>query len=133
MGSRRLPAILLVSFGLLSLVLAAVGISGVVGYSVAQKTKEIGIRVALGATTSDVLHLVLNRSMIWASAGIVIGMGASYAMTRLLIGMLYGVEPMDPKVVGSAALVLASVALAASYVPARRAAKVDPIVTLRCD
>ena len=133
MGSRRLPAILLISFGVLSLVLAAVGISGVVAYSVAQKTKEIGIRVALGATTSDVLQMVLNRSMGWAMAGIVAGLGASYMMTRLLTGMLYGVKPMDAKVVGIAALILASVALAASYIPARRAAKVDPVITLRCD
>jgi putative ABC transport system permease protein len=132
-GPRQLPTLLLSAFGLLALSLAAVGISGVVGYSVVQRTQEIGVRVALGAGTRDVLVLVLGRSMAWALAGIAAGLAGSFALTRLLEGMLFEVKPMDPFVLGGVSLVLAVVALLASSVPARRAAKVDPVVALRCN
>jgi putative ABC transport system permease protein len=132
-GSYRFPMLLLSAFSLLALVLAAVGIVGVVGHSVAQRTNEIGIRMALGAGTRDVLRLMVNSSMVWVMVGLAVGVGGSTALTRLLSGMLYGVRPLDPQVLGAVSLLLAAVALAASYIPARRAAKIDPITALRCE
>jgi putative ABC transport system permease protein len=132
-GSRRFPMLLLSIFSGLALALAAVGIVGVVGHSVAQRTQEIGIRMALGAKTLDVLGLVVNRSMAWVVAGLAVGLAGSAALTRLLTGMLYEVRPLDPAVLGGVALLLGSVALGASYWPARRAAKIDPIAALRCE
>jgi len=131
LGSRRFPALLLAGFAALALVLAAVGIVGVVSYSVAQRTQEIGIRMALGACKADVLKLILSGSMAWVFAGIVLGVLASLGLTRLLGTLLYGVKPGNPLVLGTVSLILAIVALLASYVPARRAAKVDPMVALR--
>jgi putative ABC transport system permease protein len=130
-GSRRFPAMLLVGFSALALALAAVGIVGVVSYSVAQRTREIGIRIALGARKADVLKLILSGSMAWVFIGIGLGIIASLGLTRLLGTLLYGVKPGNPLVLGTVALILAAVALLASYVPARRAAKVDPMVALR--
>ena len=132
-GGRRFPMLLLSVFSALALVLAAVGIVGVVGHSVTQRTHEIGIRMALGANTMDVLRLVINSSMAWVFVGLVAGVAGSAALTRLIAGMLYDVKPLDPVVLGGVALLLAAVALAASYVPARRAARIDPISALRCD
>jgi putative ABC transport system permease protein len=132
-GSRRIPMLLLAGFALLALALAAVGIAGVVSYSVAQRTHEIGIRMALGARTADVLNLVLGGSMKWVLAGIGLGLAGSMGLTRLLGAMLYGVRPSDPLVLGSVSALLASVALLASYIPARRATKVDPMVALWCE
>jgi putative ABC transport system permease protein len=133
MGPRRFPTVLLAAFGILALVLAAVGISGVVSYSVAQRTHEIGIRMALGARPVEVLDLVVRRSMGWTLAGVGVGITASFGLTRLLSGLLFGVRPVDPLVLGAAALAVAAVALLASYIPARRATKVDPIAALRCE
>jgi putative ABC transport system permease protein len=130
-GSRRFPAVLLGGFAALALALAAVGIVGVVSYSVTQRTREIGIRMALGAARTDVLKLILRGSMVWVAVGVVLGVIASLGLTRLLGTLLYGVKPGNPLVLGSVSFVLASVALLASYVPARRAAKVDPMVALR--
>ncbi len=130
-GSRRFPALLLGGFAALALALAAVGIVGVVSYSVAQRTREIGIRMALGACKADVLKLILSGSMAWVMVGITIGIAASLGLARLLGTLLYGVSPENPVVLGTVSLILASVALLASYVPARRAAKVDPMVALR--
>jgi putative ABC transport system permease protein len=132
-GSRRFPMLLLSVFSVLALVLAAVGIVGVVSHSVVQRTQEIGIRMALGARTLDVLGLLVSGSMVWVLAGLVAGAAGSAGLTRLLAGMLYGVKPFDPLVVGAVASLLALVALLASYLPARRAAKIDPIAALRCD
>jgi ABC-type antimicrobial peptide transport system permease subunit len=133
MGPRRLPTVLLAAFGILALTLAAVGISGVVGYSVVQRTHEIGIRMALGARPTEVLGLVMRRSMGWTLAGVGVGIAASFSLTRLLSGLLFGVGPMDPQVLGAAAVLVTGVALLASYVPARHATKVDPIAALRCE
>jgi predicted permease len=133
LGSRRFPMMLLVAFSLLALTLAAVGISGVVGFSVSQQTREIGIRLALGARKGHVMRLVLNRSMAAALIGVGAGMATSLALTRFLTGLLFEVKPMDPLILGSAALILTGVAFTACYLPARRATKVDPIVALRCD
>jgi putative ABC transport system permease protein len=132
-GSRRFPMLLLSVFSVLALVLAAVGIVGVVGHSVAQRTHEIGIRMALGAETIDVLRLMVNSSMVWVLVGLAVGVAGSAGLTRLLTGMLYDVRPLDPVVLGGVALLLAAVALLASYFPARRAARIDPIVALRCE
>ena len=132
-GSRRFPMLLLSGFAAIALALAAVGIIGVVGHSVTQRTHEIGIRMALGAGSIDVLRLMLNSSMGWVLAGLAVGVAGSAGLTRLLGGMLYEVRPLDPVVLGGVSLILATVALAASYVPARRAANIDPMVALRCD
>ena len=132
-GSRRFPMLLLSVFSVLALVLAAVGIVGVVGHSVAQRTHEIGIRMALGAETVDVLRLMVKGSMVWVLVGRAAGIAGSAGLTRLLGEMLYGVRPLDPVVLGGVSLLLAAVALLATYLPARRAAKIDPIVALRCE
>jgi putative ABC transport system permease protein len=132
-GSRRFPMLLLSVFSILALVLAAVGIVGVVGHSVVQRTHEIGIRMALGAGTIDVLRLMVNSSMAWVLVGLVAGAAGSAGLTRLLSGMLYNVRPLDPVVLGTVSLLLAAVALLASYLPARRATKIDPIVALRVE
>jgi putative ABC transport system permease protein len=130
-GSRRLPMLLLSVFSGLALVLAAVGIVGVVGHSVAQRTREIGIRRALGARTVDVLRLMVNSSMVWVLVGLSAGLIASAGLTRLLTGLLYNVRPLDPVVLGVVSLLLIAVALLASLLPARSAAKIDPMVALR--
>jgi putative ABC transport system permease protein len=132
-GSRRFPMLLLSTFAVLALMLAAVGIVGVVGYSVAQRTHEIGIRMALGARAFDVLNMVVRGSMGWVLAGIAIGIAGSLGLTRLLRDLLYGVRPADPVVLGAVSVLLTIVAGIASYLPARRAAKVDPMVALRCE
>ncbi|MBZ5625468.1 MAG: ABC transporter permease, partial [Acidobacteriia bacterium] len=132
-GSRRFPMLLLSVFSVLALVLAAVGIVGVVAHSVAQRTHEIGIRMALGAESMDVLQLMVNSSMVWVLIGLAAGIAGSAGLTRLLSGLLYDVRPLDPVVLGGVSLLLAAVALLASYLPARRAARIDPIVALRCE
>jgi predicted permease len=132
-GSRRFPMLLLSVFSVLALVLAAVGIVGVVSHSVVQRTQEIGIRMALGARTIDVLRLLVSGNMAWVMGGLAAGAAGSAGLTRMLEGMLYGVKPFDPLVIGLVASLLAAVALLASYLPARRAVKIDPITALRCD
>ena len=132
-GSRRFPMLLLTVFSLLALLLAAVGIVGVVGHSVAQRTHEIGIRRALGAGTADVLRLMVNSSMGWVLVGLAAGVAGSAALTRVLTGLLYDVRPLDPAVLGTVSLLLAAVALLASYLPARAAVKIDPMTALRSE
>jgi len=128
---RRFSLLLLGSFALLALVLAAIGIYGVISYAVVRPVHEIGIRMALGAQERDVMKMVLKQSMAQLGAGIAIGIAGALAVTRLLGSLLYGVRPTDPTTIGGVAVLLAGVAVAASLIPARRAMKVDPMVALR--
>jgi putative ABC transport system permease protein len=132
-ANRRMETLLLTSFGLLAMALAAIGIYGVVSETVTQRTREIGLRMALGAQAADVLWMVLRRSLALTIAGIVVGTGAGLYLTRYLQSQLFGIEPRDAVAFGSAGVLLLAVALVAGYLPARRAARIDPVVTLRCD
>jgi putative ABC transport system permease protein len=119
------------TFAALAFVLASVGIYGVVSYSVAQRTREIGIRVALGAHRRDVLGLVLKEALHLTALGVGLGLLGAFAATRVLQSLLFEVKPTDPATFISLSLLLTLVALLASYIPARRATKVDPLVALR--
>ena len=127
----RFNSIILGSFGFMALLLAAVGIYGVISCSVAERTHEIGIRIALGATTNDVLRMVLGHGLRLTAIGAAIGIGGALALTRLMTSVLYGVSPTDPGIFSAVLAVLVAAALIACLVPARRATKVDPLVALR--
>ena len=128
---RRLPATLVGAFAALALLLAGLGLYGVVSYSVATRTRELGIRMALGAPGGRMVVMMLGRGLLLSAAGAALGLAGSLGVTRFLSGMLYGVEPTDPATFAGVAAVLAAVAAAGSWLPARRAARVDPLVALR--
>ena len=129
----RLLTVLLGLFGAMGLILGALGIYGVLSYIVTQRTREIGVRVALGAKTRDVLAMFVGRGVRLAAIGIVVGLVAAVLLTRLMQSVLYGVAPTDPWTFAVVGLVLLGVAALASWIPARRAARVDPMVALRAE
>ena len=125
--------VLLAIFGSVALLLATIGLSGVVSYSVSQRTNEIGVRMALGADRLDVVRLILKQGMRLTAIGIACGLALSFAATRLLADLLYGIKPADPLTYVSVSLLLAVIALVSCYVPARRAASIDPMKSLRAE
>jgi putative ABC transport system permease protein len=127
----RFYALLLGIFGGVALALASVGIYGIIAYSVTQRTREIGIRMALGANSGTVLGLVLRQGFVLAGIGLAIGIGGAVGATRYLKSMLYGLTPLDSMTFAYVIVLFAAISLFASYVPARRATKVDPLAALR--
>jgi ABC-type antimicrobial peptide transport system permease subunit len=131
LARRRFSMMLLAVFAVVALALATIGIYGVMAYLVNQGTREIGIRIALGATQRNILSLVVQQGMALALAGVAIGLIGAFLLTRLIRSLLFGVAATDPVTFVGIALLLGLVALLASYLPARRAARVDPLVALR--
>ena len=133
LAARRFTLLLLGLFGGLALVLAAVGIYGVISYAVSLRTRELGIRMALGAARKDVLRLVLRQGLKVAATGLVVGLIASVMFTRFLTSLLFEVKPADVMTTLAVLVTLAAVGLLANYLPARRASRVDPNEALRCE
>jgi ABC-type antimicrobial peptide transport system permease subunit len=133
LARRRFAMLLLTVFAACALGLAAVGTYGVIAYLVSQGTREVGIRMALGATPGGILRMVIRQGMIVAIAGVILGIAGAFALTRFMRGLLFGVAPSDPLTFSVIVALLGLVALVASYVPARRAARIDPMVSLRSE
>jgi putative ABC transport system permease protein len=131
MAPRRVNLLLITAFAVLALTLAAVGVYGVIAYSVTQRTHEIGVRLALGARPADVLKLLAGQSMVPVAAGVVLGLFGAWALTRVTAALLFGVSPTDPRAFAGAVMVVTLVALVASYLPARRVLTINPTEALR--
>lgn len=131
LGQERLFTRLLVFFGIFALLLACIGLHGLTAYAVERRTAEIGVRMAFGARRVDVLWLVLRQVVVLSLAGMIIAVPAAIAATRLVQSLLFGLEPGDPLTLTAAAIVMSVVALLAGYIPARRAARMDPLAALR--
>ena len=131
LARRRFAMLMLGLFAVVAMLLAGVGIYGVMSYTVAQRTREMGIRIALGAQTRDVLRLIFRQGLSLAGIGVGIGLVVAIAATRLMASLLFGIRATDPITFAAIALLLAMVALLACWIPARRATKVDPMIALR--
>ncbi len=132
-ATSRFTGFLLALFAACALALSAIGIYGVLSYLVSQRTHEIGVRMAVGAGGGDILRMVLGRGLALSLIGVVVGAVAALGLTRLMAGLLYQVQPLDPVTFGLVAMILTLVALAASYIPALRATRVDPLSALRAE
>jgi ABC-type antimicrobial peptide transport system permease subunit len=132
-ADRRQQIVLLGSFAALALLLASLGLYGVLSYAVAQRSREIGLRLALGATTTSVMQMVLARGMGLVAAGLAIGGGAAWAAARAMRSVLHGVTASDPATYAAVVALLATIGVMASYVPARRAARLEPSDVLRAE
>jgi len=128
---QRFYAAIMGMFAAIAVLLSAVGIYGVLAYAVGQRTREFGVRTALGARSRDVLAMVLRQGLVLTGVGICIGLFGAIALTRYLEGMLYGVQPLDPTTFGSVVALFTAVAFIASYLPARRATRIDPMTAFR--
>jgi ABC-type antimicrobial peptide transport system permease subunit len=130
-GTPRLSAILLTAFGSTALLLAAIGIYGVISFSVARRTREIGVRIALGAGRRDVMRIVVGHAVLLAAVGVVVGIAAALALMRVMDRLLFGVSATEPAAYAAVSALLLAVAALAAYIPARRAALISPSVALR--
>ena len=133
LARRKFSMLLLALFAGFALMLATIGIYGVMAYLVNQGTREIGIRMALGATQREILKLVVSQGMALASSGLAIGVAVAFVFTRLMRSLLFGIHAADPATFGAISLLLTVVALLATYIPAKRAARVDPMLCLRSE
>jgi putative ABC transport system permease protein len=132
-ADRRFALLLFAAFALTSLILAAAGIYSVIAGTVADRTREIGIRAAIGATRGAILRLVLGQGIVLTQAGLLVGLVGASAVTKFLETLLFGITPLDPATFAAASVMFVLVATFASYIPARRATRVDPVVSLRCE
>jgi ABC-type antimicrobial peptide transport system permease subunit len=132
-ATERFSAVLMASLAALGLALSALGLYGVMSYSVSQSARELGLRLALGARPSEIFRLVMKRGAILSLIGLTVGLVGAFASTRFLSGALYGISATDPLTFGGICLVLGIVAMSACLLPARRATRVDPLVAIRCE